>query len=75
MKKETELKKRVLNDQDYIYNPKMGNSMKKFLNKYPDGVDDDKKIAKMLVMSVSEMNKRYLGILKRVRKKLGIEVN
>ena len=73
MKKDKELKKRIREEEDYIYNPKMGNSLRKMINRYPDGVED-KKIAKVLLMSVKELNRHYQGIIKRVREKLGIEV-
>ena len=69
MKIEDDVKKKIENDPDYIYNPKMGNSLKKMVDRYPYGIEDDK-IAKVLCMEVSQIEKIYEGILVKLRKKL-----
>jgi hypothetical protein len=74
MKNDKDTKARIAAEEDYIYNPKMGNSLKKMVSRYPDGVDD-KKIAKVLMMSMNELEKRYNAILKRIRKKLKIKID
>ena len=71
MRNDKDLKKRIKEDPDYIYNPKMGNSLSKMVNRYPDGIED-KKIAKVLLMSVDEINKIYNKIILSIRKKLSL---
>lgn len=65
-------KKQILNDPDYIEHPKFSCSVKKLLDKYPDGVDDDT-IAKILMMDKSEVEAIYQESIKKLRKKLGVE--
>jgi len=71
MRNDKELKKRIKDDPDYIYNPKMGNSLTKMITRYPDGIED-KKIAKVLLMSVEDINKIYAKIIKGIREKLNL---
>ena|GEM_PF-2632473 len=70
--KDEEIRKKIENDPDYIYNPKMGNSLKKMVDRYPDGIEDEK-IAKVLCMDIEEMNNIYESILVKLRKVLKVE--
>jgi hypothetical protein len=70
--RDEEIKKKIENDPDYIYNPKMGNSLKKMVERYPDGIEDEK-IAKVLCMDISEIEEIYEGVLIKIREKLGVE--
>ena len=64
--------KKINEDPDYIEHPKFSCSIKKLLDKYPDGVDDDT-IAKILLMDKSEVEAIYQESIKKIRKKLGVE--
>jgi len=72
MRSDKDIKKRIKEDPDYIYNPKMGNSLSKMVNRYPDGIED-KKIAKVLLMSLEEVNRIYDKVIMGIRKKLKLD--
>ena len=68
----TEEKKRKINeDEDYIDYPKFKNSVKKLIEKYPDGVSDET-IAKVLLMSEEEVNEIYLSSIEKIKDKLEV---
>lgn len=71
--KDEEIRNKIQKDPDYIYNPKMGNSLKKMVDRYPDGIEDEK-IAKVLCMDLEEVNEIYENILVKLRKVLEVEV-
>lgn len=68
-----EILKKIEEDEDYVHCPKMDNSLKKVINKNPDGLDDQK-IADLLCIDVKEVEKLYQSAIKKIRKKLNIEV-
>jgi hypothetical protein len=53
-----DLKKRILNEEDYIRYPKTSNSLIKFVNKNSEGVDIPT-IAKVLMMTEKEVEAIY----------------
>jgi len=71
MRNEKELKKRIKEEKDFIYNPKMGNSLTNMVNRYPDGLED-KKIAKVLLMPVEEVVAIYDKVIVKLRKVLKV---
>jgi hypothetical protein len=66
------IKKQINNDSDFIYCPRLGNSIKKLLDIYPDGVDN-KRIAKLLLMKEEEVEDVFNSALKKIRKNLKIK--
>lgn len=68
-----EVYKKIQEDDDYVHCPKLDNSLKKVLNKNPDGLPDNK-IADMLCISIDEVEIIYQSAIKKIRQKLKIEV-
>ena len=66
-----EKKKRINTEEDFIDYPKFKNSVKKLIEKYPDGVDDET-IAKVLLMTEEEVNEIYLDSIEKIKNKLGV---
>lgn len=70
-KNKESLMEMIYHDEDYIYCPRLGNSLKKLIDKNPDGVDTER-IAKVLLMSEEEVEKIFEESLIKLRKKLGL---
>lgn len=68
-----EILKKIREDEDYVHCPKMDNSLKKIVNKNPDGLEDAK-IADLLCVSVEEVEEIYQSAIKKIRHKLNIKV-
>ena len=66
------VKERILTEEDYIYCPRLSNSLKKLLEVHPNGVEDEK-ICKMLLIDQYELNKMYDNIIKKFRTHIGIK--
>ena len=66
-----EKKKRINTEEDFIDYPKFKNSVKKLIEKYPDGVEDET-IAKVLLMTEEEVNEIYLDSIEKIKNKLGV---
>lgn len=64
-----EIKKRVLEEEDYIRSPKFSNSLSKFLAKNNEGVEDSV-IARLLSMSEEEVDKVYQEAIQALRKEM-----
>jgi hypothetical protein len=62
-------RKRLQEDEDYIHNPKLKNSIEEVQKKYPDGVSD-KDIAKMLSIPIKHVRFLYASAIKKIRKKI-----
>lgn len=60
---------KIKNDEDYIYCPRLNNSLKSFVNTHPDGVDEER-IAKVLLIDVNEVKSIFNNAIKKIRKKL-----
>lgn len=71
MKQETIRK--IKEEDDFVNCPKMDNSLKKVMDKHPDGLEDEK-IADLLCIDVEEVEAIYQSAIKKIRKKLNIEV-
>lgn len=64
-----DIKKRVLEEEDYIRSPKFSNSLTKFLAKNNEGVEDSV-IARLLSMPEEEVNKIYQEAIQALRKEM-----
>jgi len=72
MSDKNKLKKKIENDPDFIYCPRLGNSLKMFLEKYPDGAEDFK-IAKILLIEEEEVEAIFQSAIKKIRKSMGVK--
>jgi len=66
MKDKKVLKKKIMEDPDFIYCPRLGNSLTKLVNKHPDGIDDER-IEKVLLMTKSEIETVYQSAFEKLR--------
>lgn len=66
-----EKKHKLTQEEDYIDCPKFNNSIKKLIEKNPDGVDDET-IARVLGISTEEVEQTYQNAIKKLQKILKI---
>ena len=66
-----EKKRKMEEEEDYIDYPKFKNSIKKLIDKYPDGVDNEV-IAKVLNMSIEEVEADYANAIKKLQDSLEV---
>lgn len=72
MSDKNKVKKKIESDPDFIYCPRLSNSLKIFMEKYPDGVDNAK-ISKLLLMDEQEVEQIFNQALEKIRKNMGIK--
>ena len=72
MKDKKAVKAKIREDDDFIYCPRLGNSLNKLIEKNPDGVDDER-IMKVLLMDEKELELCYTSALRKLRAALGVE--
>lgn len=65
----TEIKKRIATDTDYVRCPKFSNSLTKFLQKNPDGVEDNT-IARLLMIPEDEIEEIYQEAVSALRESM-----
>ena len=66
-----EKKFKLMEDEDFIDYPKFKNSLKKLIDKYPDGIDNET-IAKVLDMTEEEVEQTYQSAIKKLQARLGV---
>jgi len=66
-----EKKHKIMQDDDFIDHPKFKNSLKKLIEKYPDGVPNDT-IAKVLDMTEEEVESTYQSAIEKLKAELGV---
>lgn len=66
-----EKKLRLMEEEDFIDCPKFNNSIKQLIEKNPEGIDDET-IAKILNMSVEEVERTYQNAIKKLQKYLEV---
>lgn len=64
-----EIKKRIMEDEDYIRSPKFSNSLQKFLARNTDGVEDSV-IARLLLMTEEEIEQIYQEAVQALREEM-----
>jgi len=69
MKDKKTLRKKIQEDPDFIYCPRLGNSLKKLVDNNPDGIDDER-IEKVLLLSAKEVEDIYNSALEKLRRSL-----
>lgn len=65
----TEIKKRIQTDVDYVRCPKFNNSIVKFLQKNPDGVEDNT-IARLLMIPEDQVETVYQEAVLKLRESM-----
>lgn len=66
------IKNKILTESGFVYCPRLGNSIKRLLEKNPNGISDDR-IKKVLLMNTQELEGRFNNAIKKLRKALGIK--
>jgi hypothetical protein len=66
MKEKKMIKKKIMEDEDFIYCPRLGNSLNKLIEKHPDGIDDER-IQKVLLMTAKELESIYNSAIQKLR--------
>ena len=63
------LREKIESDNDFIYCPRLNNSLAILLEKYPDGIEDDR-IMKVLLMSEEELQEVYKSAIDKLKKQI-----
>lgn len=71
----TEAKDRLLTDPDFIYSKRFDNSLRKLLERYPDGTAPSKVIAQALMVTEDELEELETAIITKIRTELRVEVD
>lgn len=66
MTNKEEIRKKIEEDNDFIYCPSADNSLEKFLKKHPNGVNNEK-IASVLMMTQEEVEEDYRVAVEKLR--------
>jgi len=69
--KNKEIKKKIMEDEDFIYCPRLGNSIERLIDKNPEGVDDER-IAKVLLIEEEEVQSIFMQAIEKIRGKIGL---
>ena len=67
------IKQKILEEEDFIYCPRLGNSLKNLMDKNPEGIANER-IAKVLLMTEEEVDAIYNSAIEKFREALGINV-
>lgn len=67
-----DIKGLILQDEDFIYCPRLGNSLKKLIEKNPDGIDDER-IAKVLLMTEEEVQVTFNKAIEKIKNVLKLK--
>lgn len=70
---QTEAKKKVRNDPDYINLKRFNYSLKELLERYPEGAPD-RLIAQALMMSEDELESLYNSIVLKLRNAMNVTI-
>lgn len=62
-----DIKYKILNDEDFIYCPRLGNSINNLMNLNPNGVDNER-IAKVLLIEETEVENIFQNAIEKIRK-------
>ena len=68
------VKEKIQSDEDFIYCPRLGNSLTNLINKNPEGVDNER-ISKVLLISEEEVESTFTSAIQKLRKMMGIKID
>lgn len=71
MKDRDAIRQRIKDEEDFIYCPRLGNSVEQLLEKNPDGIDDVR-MTKVLLMSEEEIEQIYESALQKLKSMIGL---
>ena len=71
-KSKEDIKDKIYNEEDFIHCPRLGNSLKKLIEKHPNGVEDDR-IAKVLLISEDEVKSIFSRAIVKLRETIGLD--
>lgn len=71
VKNKEAIKQKIMEEEDFIYCPRLGNSVKNLIESNSEGVDYER-MSKVLLMSVDEIQVIYAAAVKKIRKKIGL---
>ena len=60
-------KEKIKTEEDFIYCPRLGNSLLKLVEKNPDGVDDER-ILKVLLIEKAQLDEYFMSAISKLRK-------
>ena len=66
------LKAKIETQEDFIYCPRLGNSIENLIDVYPNGISDDR-IAKVLLTTPQEVKRLFNGAVEKIRAILNIK--
>ena len=66
MKNKDKIKERILTEEDYVFSSRMGHSLSKLMDKYPNGLSDDK-IQKALLLEDGELQTIYERAVEKLK--------
>ena len=69
--KADEMRKKIAEEEDFIYCPSAENSLEKFMKKHPNGVNNDK-IAQVLMITPEEATEKYEDALEGIREQMKV---
>ena len=72
MAEKEDIQKRIKEDEDFIRSPKFFNSLRKFMLKNPDGVENNV-ISRLLGMTEEEIQKVYAEAVQELREEMSEE--
>jgi len=70
-KNQIDIKKLINTDEDFFYCPRLGNSLKKLIDKNPDGVGNER-IAKVLLLDENEVQELFNKAIEKIRIQMGL---
>ena len=68
------VKEKIMEEEDFIYCPRLGNSLKTLIDKNPEGVSNER-ISKVLMLTIEEVEELYESALEKFRKSMGVEID
>lgn len=71
MKDRDAVKEKILSDEDFIYCPRLGNSLVRLMEKNPEGIDKDR-ISKVLLLTEEEVVNIYDEAIRKLKQNLGL---
>ena len=76
MKNKSVIKQKILEEEDFIYCPRLGNSLQNLMDmvENSNGLSDDR-ICKILLISQKELDSIYSSAIEKLRKKVMGDVN
>ncbi len=71
--KKQKIKTRIETEEDFIYCPRLSNSIKNVLKAHPDGIDNER-IAKIMLTTEQTVETLFQSAIKKIRNFLKIKV-